>query len=283
MGTTAMTLDFRRSVVRIDIGGEPKGTGFVAGAGLVVTCAHVVAGADRQPSDQIRIVFHHGGEQREASVSSAFWRDPDGEDIAFLTYEGELPPAVVPVGWALYTGAPGDPCVTFGYPDVDLVNGLWGHGVVSGPVEEIGGRRLLQIRSPEVTGGFSGAPLFNQHTRLVIGMVSETTLPDDRGRLQETVFITPSDVLLSICPAVRREAATSAGVMTPGARHRQQIRLEGTLKQWDTAYDKLSRLERSFTLETRVDERMRLEQEVAEARQRLQGIEKELEVLESSS
>ncbi|HYV38739.1 MAG TPA: serine protease [Gemmataceae bacterium] len=277
-----MSLDFRRSVVRIDVDGKPQGTGFVAGIGLIVTCAHVVADANGQPCKKIRIVFHHDGEQCDASVLPSLWRPPEKEDIAFLAYSGELPLGISPVSWGHDVGAAGDACVTFGYPDVDLVDGLWAHAVVSGPVSGSDGLCLLQIRSSEITKGFSGAPLFNQRTRLVIGMVSAITIPDECERLKETAFIAPSDVLLSMCPALRPQTIATINVGASDASHRRQIELEGAKKKWDLAFEKLSCLERALILENRVDERMRLEHEAVAARKSVQSIEDELKRLEAA-
>ncbi|HUV91275.1 MAG TPA: serine protease [Anaerolineae bacterium] len=74
------------------------GTGFIVSTdGLIATCAHVVEAADGGPGDTVRVVFHATGEEQEALVKRAWWRDPDIEDIAILHLEGSLPEGATPL------------------------------------------------------------------------------------------------------------------------------------------------------------------------------------------
>ena len=59
---------------------------------------------------------------------------------------------------------------------------------------------MLQLRSQEVTGGFSGAPVWDCTKRRVVGMVTATADPDGRWRLAETAFLTPTEILRQVCP-----------------------------------------------------------------------------------
>jgi S1-C subfamily serine protease len=62
---------------------------------------------------------------------------------------------------------------------------------------------VLQLSSPLVTPGFSGAPLFDTVTGRVSGMVTAIADPDRHGRMGETAFITPSETLRAICPELQ--------------------------------------------------------------------------------
>src|SRR5690348_4085321 len=102
---------FRGAVTRIDIGGKPAGTGFVAAADLVITCAHVVAGERGPRPERVRVVFHPIGETRDATPLPDCWRGQDGDDVAVLSVTGGLPAGVTPVSWGLPPEGTGDGCV----------------------------------------------------------------------------------------------------------------------------------------------------------------------------
>jgi hypothetical protein len=59
---------------------------------------------------------------------------------------------------------------------------------------------VLQLSSPQITPGFSGAPVFDTVNRRVVGMVTAIASQDAHGRMAETAFITPVETLLTICP-----------------------------------------------------------------------------------
>lgn len=62
------------------------------------------------------------------------------------------------------------------------------------------GKRVLQLGCPQITPGFSGAPVFDTVNRRVVGMVTAITSQDEHGRMGETAFITPVETLRTICP-----------------------------------------------------------------------------------
>lgn len=77
------------SIVRV-LGskGDAAGTGFlVTDDGLIATCAHVVQAAGAGPGDTVRLVFHATGDESEALMEPAWWRDPDAEEGAILAAE----------------------------------------------------------------------------------------------------------------------------------------------------------------------------------------------------
>jgi S1-C subfamily serine protease len=273
------------SVVRVDVGSKIGGTGFVMSDGRVMTCAHVVADSDGRPQRHIRVVVHTTREERRAEVVPEFWRQPSAEDIAVLSFDGELPQSVTNITLGPSVGTSGDFCVVFGYPEVGLIDGLWGHGIIVGPVAERSGRQLIQIDSKEITRGFSGAPLFNKRTRQVMGMVSEIASADPHGRLDETAFAIPSETLAATYPPLQIAPTTITGpghTRSEGQRRRTQLRLERLQQQWDLVFDKLTRFERALTLETDEGVRFRLEHQVLEAKTHLARAEEEMEQLESS-
>ncbi len=193
------------SILRIlDAQGETVGAGFVVSENLVVTCAHVVDDAGCAPGGAIRFVFHATGEEWQAQVDTVLWRPADQEDVAFLRLEGDLPEGIQPVLLGASEGTDGHPFTTLGFPDANPQGGVYGDGHILGETR-LGaeGIKVLQLSSPQVTPGFSGAPVYDTTSERVIGMVTAIADPDRHGRLGETAFITPTETLRAICPQLQ--------------------------------------------------------------------------------
>jgi hypothetical protein len=157
-----------------------------------------VAGA--RPGGTVRIALPATGQEATARVEPEGWRPPDAKDVAVLRLEEDLPESVQPLPMARSVGSKTQGLKIFGFPAVSP-DGLWGGGEFLGDVK-IGGMRVLQIRSPEVTTGFSGAPVWDSTIQRVVGMVTAITPPDEYRRLAETAFATPVDVLVGAWPEV---------------------------------------------------------------------------------
>ncbi|MBN1955412.1 MAG: trypsin-like peptidase domain-containing protein [Anaerolineae bacterium] len=196
--------DLTTGIVRIlDAQERTVGTGFVvSGDGLVVTCAHVIASAGSGPGKTVQVAFHATGEQRAAQVVPEWWRGTTAEDVAVLRVEGALPEGVSVLSLASSARAKGRSLATFGFPSVKPLEGLAGQCEVIGRTTERG-FPVLQLRSTEVTPGFSGAPVLDPLARGVVGMVNAITMPDPYERLGETVFILAAETLWGICPPLR--------------------------------------------------------------------------------
>lgn len=197
-----MKVDLQAGIVRIlNQDGTTAGTGFlVTGDGLMATCAHVVEAAGASPGDALRIVFHAIGEEHAATVEPAYWRASTAEDVAILRLEGSLPEGIAPLPLGGSTRAKiGDVLSTFGFPDAKPVEGMTGKCEVVGRTRE-SGFPVLQLRSQEVTPGFSGAPVQDSDTGHVVGLVTSIAVRDRHGRLTETAFITPTETLREVCP-----------------------------------------------------------------------------------
>jgi WD40 repeat protein/energy-coupling factor transporter ATP-binding protein EcfA2 len=191
-------------VCMLDSYKRPVGTGFVVSAApenLIITCAHVL---DEPRPEQVTIVFQATGEQREAKLIDQWWRPESTEDVAVLQVVGDLPEQVQPFRLGTAAGTRGHTIHTFGFPNVGEVEGVLGTGEVLGlGAKTKAGQPLLQVRSTEITSGFSGAPLWDEARQRVVGMVVIVAKPDASGKLGETAFATSTETLQTVCPILR--------------------------------------------------------------------------------
>jgi hypothetical protein len=197
-------VELTRSVVQIlDAAGRPAGTGFVVGPQMLVTCAHILTDHDRDepPADPITVVFAHlDGARRTGRVDPRYWRGPGGADVAFLHVAEPLPTHAQQLVLGGSPGVGGHRVKTFGFPVNAPSAGHYGYGVAGDQIEGDGGTPLLQLTGcTEVTEGFSGGPVLDQRTGLVIGMVNSISSPDPHGRGRSSAYVTPTETLRDIC------------------------------------------------------------------------------------
>src|SRR6266498_3619498 len=189
---------FEDSSLRVLKGDSVVGAAFPVSDRLVATCAHVVKSAGTEVGGKIPLQLSNG-KNIDAIVEPAFWRDPNAEDISILKLENPLENLEhVLLGSSL--GTKGHTFSTFGFPNKGQE--LAGGGEIIGQAT-INGIRVLQLRSSEVTPGISGAPIFDEKTKRVVGMVLAITPPDEFQRLGTTAFAIPSETIREICPELQ--------------------------------------------------------------------------------
>ncbi len=185
-----MTEDFARGIVEV-FGQEEVGTGFVLAKDLIVTCAHVVGSASAKPS----VVFYGTRTKVPVTVLPDLWCSEEQGDIAVLQCTGGVPENVESLFLGRSCGTDGHSCRALGYPDLPAVQGVRGEGTIRGPVLDRWGARKLQVSSKEITSGFSGAPLLDETTQRVVGMIVWQAEPD---RVAETAFAISAETLYEL-------------------------------------------------------------------------------------
>jgi WD40 repeat protein len=178
--------------------GSIMGTGFLISKDLGVTCSHVI------PPDieSIQLQFTGLKETFSAKVLPDFRRDINRGDITFIRLEN--PPQGVPaLPLGISTDSPsGNPFQTYGFPRLEEINGVHARGEILGTVAE-NGQKLLQLRSSEITQGHSGAPVWDESRRVVVGMVVSVYKAGADSKLRDTAFAVPSEVLWQIYPEIQ--------------------------------------------------------------------------------
>ncbi|MEU9700949.1 WD40 repeat domain-containing protein [Streptomyces sp. NPDC047981] len=91
---------------------------------------------------------------------------------------------------------------SYGFPVQAPQEGHFGFGVAGDVLPAApGGVELLQLTGAnDLTTGFSGGPVLDEETGLVVGMVTEITAPDAYERGQNIAYVTPTRTLRELLP-----------------------------------------------------------------------------------
>ncbi|WP_254047341.1 nSTAND1 domain-containing NTPase [Streptomyces aureus] len=183
--------------------GTVAGAGFLVTGDLLATCAHVVRAAGHGPGDRLTVTFPRvdGAERLDGLVLEGPWRNAEAEDVAFVRLDGVPAGAeAVPLGPA--GGSRGHRVRSFGFPAQAPRDGHFGFGVAGDVLPAApGGVELLQLTGAnDLTTGFSGGPVLDEETGLVVGMVTEITAPDAYERGQNIAYVTPTRTLRELLP-----------------------------------------------------------------------------------
>ena len=185
-------------VLRVLKNGSVVGAAFLVDDRIAVTCAHVIESAGKTKGDSISLSLE-GGKKITAIVDPDLWRDVDAEDIAILRLE-EAVFEKLPIALGSSEGTKGHTFSTYGFPH--LSQELSGRGEIVGSAS-LKGIKLIQLRSEQVTPGFSGAPVFDENANRVIGMVVSIAPSDEYKRQGTTAFAVPSESIREICPELQ--------------------------------------------------------------------------------
>lgn len=177
--------------------GSVAGAGFLVEEGILVTCAHVVAAAGHGPQNRVEVGFPQLPEapRVSGSVVAEQWRAPEDEDIAFVRLES-IPAGAHELPLGSSAGGRGHRVASFGFPSQAPQGGHFGYGTVGGLLQGPDGVGLLQLTGAnDLTTGFSGGPVVDEVTGLVIGMVTSITSPDSHLKGLGIAYCTPVEVL----------------------------------------------------------------------------------------
>ncbi|KOG28999.1 MULTISPECIES: trypsin-like peptidase domain-containing protein [Streptomyces] len=185
--------------------GRVAGAGFLVTEGLLVTCAHVVEAAGSGPGMEVAAAFPHAEGARESRfegrVLDDAWRGPEFEDVAVVRLH-HPPAGVDPLPLGAAADCRGHRVRSFGFPAQAPPEGHFGYGEAGDVLPDTGGRgpHLQLTVANDLTTGFSGGPVLDEVTGLVVGMLTEITAPDAFERGQGIAYVTPTETLREILP-----------------------------------------------------------------------------------
>ncbi|MGW3956366.1 nSTAND1 domain-containing NTPase [Streptomyces sp. NPDC004752] len=190
--------------------GGVTGAGFLTGEGTGFTCAHVVRAAGRSLGDRVEVVFPHlpDAPRVMADVVAEGWRAPEADDVAVLRLEA-VPAGARGMGVGVSAGCRGHRVFSFGFPAQAPLGGHFGYGEAGDLLPAGNGAvRLLQLtQANDLTKGFSGAPVVDEATGLVIGMVTSIASPDAHLKGLGIAYATPAEVLRDVRPRLAEHQA----------------------------------------------------------------------------
>jgi WD40 repeat protein/energy-coupling factor transporter ATP-binding protein EcfA2 len=191
--------DFGSSVAQI-LGpdGRVAGAGFLVLDRLLVTCAHVL-GATPRIEQPVTVVFpRSGGARLIGTPIASAWRERDAEDVAFI--ELERAPDVEPLSLGSAAGRRGQPVRAFGFPQQAPPEGHFGHATAGELLPGPHGGLLQLSDANDVTVLFSGSPVVEDDSGLVLGMITQITGADPYARGVNVAYATPTETLRTVFP-----------------------------------------------------------------------------------
>ncbi|MFE4976009.1 trypsin-like peptidase domain-containing protein [Kitasatospora sp. NPDC056651] len=187
-----------------DEAGLVVGAGFLVAADLLVTCAHVLADGGYGPGDVVTLAFPRadGAPEVAGRVLEGSWRESDEQDVALVRLD--RPVEMEPLRLGSAVGARGHRVCSFGFPVQAPPGGHFGYATAGGILPDDGkvGELLQLTGANDLTQGFSGGPVLDEVTGLVVGMLTSIAPADGHNRGQEIAYATPTSVLRRVRSAL---------------------------------------------------------------------------------
>ncbi|MFI1702500.1 trypsin-like peptidase domain-containing protein [Streptomyces bobili] len=203
--------------------GAVAGAGFLVADDLLLTCAHVVAGAGTGEQGLLRLDFPQARGAPEAYGTVVHWgaNEPAAEDVAIVRLSAP-PPGTSPLPLARADGCRGHRVRSFGFPGQAVPGGHYGEGHAGEILSpHSGSEALLQVAcANDLTQGFSGGPVWDDTVEAVIGMVTRITRPDPHLRGTSIAYATPAGRLRQLWPDLAvRAVCPYRGLQAFGTEH----------------------------------------------------------------
>jgi len=178
-------LEIERCIVAVSVNGVVCGTGFVIGEGIAVTCAHVVLPEDKTPTElvsspQYAITFLAllpKTRPQVVQLDFTHFSRKSQNDVAFLTWNGGLPPGVSVGKLSANPQLTGRVGRIKGFATQHPYQCLPLEVRVVGTAIKHGAYPVWTLESANsLLRGHSGAPLLDTSSAEILGMASATSL-----------------------------------------------------------------------------------------------------------
>jgi WD40 repeat protein len=164
--------------------------------------------ADEQCAVLLRFPFAEGGERTITGRVVEVFPDPE-QDIAFIQIEGDITgTSPVPLGAGSIAGQRA--MCAYGFPAKSRDSGRWADGRVVAESRPTGGsagseQPLIQLDASAITTGFSGGPVLDMASGMVIGMVRAIEPADQNLRGMSVAWAIPARTLQALHPGLHVE------------------------------------------------------------------------------
>ena len=175
-----MDIDIRKGIVSIKSHPDSRkilGTGFFVEGGSIITCAHVLE--DYYQPDK-SFYFETEGQATDYEARVMLYSSKAEHDLAILSPTTNFEYTPLPIASSQYSQ--GDDFSIYGHPDLGLFKELNGIGKIIGWISTPNGDKLLQLKSDEITSGFSGAPVWDDELEVVVGIMQQGIKDESIGR-----------------------------------------------------------------------------------------------------
>ena len=234
------------------------GAGFLISNQYLLTCAHVVTAAldlptetVSKPSKLIQFDFPFINREEKLNAEVDFWlpyqsyqSDPQKiGDIAGLKLHNKvIPDKVQPI--CLKTSYKSNHTFRiFGFPN-QRTDGVWAYGTLKDTLPNGWGQMEGQEKGYRVEGGFSGAPIWDDEEKAVVGMA----VAEDTNEQRRVAFFLPSQALFSAWTELSSLQLTVVNAEVRDFNILTDSQKQKFIEQIQSYYDNLLSLRNIFTI-----------------------------------
>ncbi len=282
---------FKASIIRIyNDYGEVVGAGFLVSDKYMLTCAHVITEALglpdnilEAPTTPISFDFPLVAPGEILTACVVFWKPISStelvEDIAGLeiSQDSQLPGTAQPAPLVNPENVRNHPVLTFGFPHPE---GVYASGVLIDKNTKWLQMEDVKVPGHKIESGFSGAPVWDEELRGVVGMV---VAAEKRREETKVAFLIPVQTLKQAWTQLDNISTTSKPKLTPGQRLRLQREWDDLQIPYDLLRERLKRLRKARAkaimpdMQWALDENIKdTEEEINQYKLKIEDIEQQL-------
>ncbi|MBD2267897.1 trypsin-like peptidase domain-containing protein [Anabaena sp. FACHB-1391] len=240
------------------------GAGFLISNQYLLTCAHVVTAAlglptetVSKPSKLIQFDFPFINREEKLNAEVDFWlpyqsyqSDPQKiGDIAGLKLHNKvIPDKVQPICLKTSHNLSNHAFSIFGFPN-QRTDGVWAYGTLKDTLPNGWGQMEgTGQQGYRVQGGFSGAPIWDNEEKAVVGMA----VAEDTNEQRRVAFFLPSQALFSAWPELSSLQLTVVNAEVRDFNILTDSQKQKFIEQIQSYYDNLPSLRNIFTINTEI-------------------------------
>ena len=279
---------FKASITRIyDNYGEVVGAGFLVSEKYVLTCAHVITealgiceDAPEVPRTAISLDFPLVAPGEILTACVVFWKPVASselvEDIAGLeiSEDSELPNTAQAALLVNPENVRNHPALTFGFPHPE---GVYASGVLIDKTTKWLQMEDVKVPGYKIESGFSGAPVWDEKLRGVVGMV---VAAEKRRENTKVAFLIPVQTLKQAWTQLDNILTTSKPKLTLSKCRRLQREWDDLQIPYDLLQEKLKLLRKELAIAVMPSMKFKLNQDIKDTEQELNEIRLKIQKIE---